>query len=146
LFNHESPLRPARFVTQKVVRGAYRISKGSTETLALGDLSVVRDWGWAPNYVEAMWLMLQAEKAADFVIATGVSHSLQAFVAHAFAHFDLDWRQHVRHDEQLIRPNEIRWSQGNPAKAQHELGWRATHTMHAVVTALCKAQCDRAQH
>jgi GDPmannose 4,6-dehydratase len=139
LFNHESPLRPARFVTQKVVRSAYRISQGSTETLTLGDLGVVRDWGWAPNYVEAMWLMLQAEQADDFVIATGESHALQDFVAHAFSYFDLDWRQHVKHDDRLMRPNEIRWSQGNPAKAQSVLGWRATHAMHSVVTSLCLA-------
>lgn len=140
LFNHESPLRPARFVTQKVVRSAYRISQGSTETLTLGDLGVVRDWGWAPNYVEAMWMMLQADRADDFVIATGEPHPLQEFVAHAFSCFDLDWRRHVRHDEQLIRPNEIRWSQGNPQKAHQVLGWRATHRMHDVVRSLCESQ------
>jgi GDPmannose 4,6-dehydratase len=140
LFNHESELRPARFVTQKVVQSAYRISRGSKEKLALGELTMSRDWGWAPEYVDAMWRMLQAEKADDFVIATGEANSLQDFVAQSFGSFGLNWDEHVQHDDQLKRPNEIPWSQGNPEKAQRVLGWRADKKMRDVVTALCSAQ------
>jgi len=137
LFNHESELRPERFVTQKVVRAAARIAKGSTEKLTLGDLSISRDWGWAPEYVEAMWLMLQADQADDFVIATGEANSLKDFVAQAFACFGLDWTEHVLHDEQLMRPNEIALSQGNPDKAHQILGWKASKHMRDVVKILC---------
>ncbi len=137
LFNHESELRPERFVTQKVVRAAARIAKGSTEKLTLGDLSISRDWGWAPEYVEAMWLILQADQADDFVIATGEANSLKDFVAQAFACFGLDWTEHVLHDEQLMRPNEIALSQGNPDKAHQILGWKASKHMRDVVKILC---------
>ena len=137
LFNHESELRPERFVTQKVVRAAYRIAQGSTEKLTLGALCISRDWGWAPEYVEAMWLMLQAEQADDFVIATGQANSLKDFVAQAFACYGLEWNQYVVHDDQLMRPNENAWSQGNPAKAKQLLGWQATKKMNDVVKILC---------
>jgi GDPmannose 4,6-dehydratase len=140
LFNHESELRPARFVTQKVVQSAYRISRGSKEKLTLGDLTMLRDWGWAPEYVDAMWRMLQAEKADDFVIATGEANSLQDFVAQSFSFFGLNWKEYVQYDDQLKRPNEIPWSQGNPEKALRVLGWRADKKMGDVVTALCSAQ------
>jgi GDPmannose 4,6-dehydratase len=140
LFNHESELRPERFVTQKVVRAAYRISQGSAEILTLGDLSISRDWGWAPEYVEAMWLMLQAEQAEDFVIATGQAHSLKDFVAQTFACYGLDWTQYVVHDDQLMRPNENAWSQGSPDKAQRLLGWKAKKHMGDVIVILCDAQ------
>jgi GDPmannose 4,6-dehydratase len=140
LFNHESELRPERFVTQKVVRAAYRISQGSAEILTLGDLSISRDWGWAPEYVEAMWLMLQAEQAEDFVIATGQAHSLKDFVAQTFACYGLDWSEHVVHDDQLMRPNENAWSQGSPDKAQRLLGWKAKKHMGDVIKILCDAQ------
>ncbi len=139
LFNHESELRPARFVTQKVVQAACRISRGSAEKLPLGDLSVSRDWGWAPEYVEAMWRMLQADHPDDFVIATGEANSLKDFVREAFSYFGLDWTRHVEHDNQLMRPNEIPWSQGNPQKAEQVLGWRAHKRMREVVCALCRA-------
>jgi GDPmannose 4,6-dehydratase len=140
LFNHESPIRPARFVTQKVVRSAYRISQGSNETLNLGDLSMFRDWGWAPEYVDAMWRMLQVDTAEDFVIATGEANSLQDFVAKAFECFDLDWKQHVVQDQQLMRPNEIPWSQGNPEKADSLLGWAAGKKMGEVIRNLAATQ------
>jgi GDPmannose 4,6-dehydratase len=140
LFNHESELRPARFVTQKVVQSAYRISRGSKEKLTLGDLTMLRDWGWAPEYVDAMWRMLQAEKADDFVIATGEANSLQDFVAQSFSFFGLNWKEYVQYDDQLKRPNEIPWSQGNPEKALRVLDWRADKKMGDVVTALCSAQ------
>lgn len=140
LFNHESELRPARFVTQKVVQTAYRISCGSTEKLTLGDLSISRDWGWAPEYVEAMWRILQADHANDFVIATGEANSLKDFVDQVFSYFGLDWTQHVLHDDQFLRPNEIPWSQGNPDKAHKILGWQASKRMGDVIKILCEAQ------
>lgn len=140
LFNHESELRPARFVTQKVVQAAYRISRGSQEKLVLGDLSMSRDWGWSPEYVQAMWQILQADQADDFVIATGEANSLQDFVEQAFACFDLDWIEHVQHSDQLKRPNEIPWSQGNPEKAHKVLDWHASKRMRDVVKILCDAQ------
>ena len=139
LFNHESELRPERFVTQKVVRAAHRIAQGSTEKLTLGALCISRDWGWAPEYVEAMWLMLQAEQANDFVIATGQTNSLKDFVAQVFTCFGLEWTEHVLHDDQLMRPNEIAWSQGNPEKAQQLLGWQATKRMSDVIKILCSS-------
>ena len=137
LFNHESELRPERFVTQKVVRAAYRIARGSAEKLTLGDLRISRDWGWAPEYVEAMWRILQADHADDFVIATGEANSLKDFVDQSFACFGLDWTAHVLHDDQLMRPNEIAWSQGNPEKARELLGWQASKRMRDVVKMLC---------
>ena len=140
LFNHESELRPARFVTQKVVQAAYRISRGSPEKLTLGDLSMTRDWGWAPEYVNAMWRILQADRADDFVIATGEANSLQNFVQQAFACYGLDWIEHVRHSDQLKRPNEIPWSQGNPEKAHKVLEWHASKRMRDVVKILCNSQ------
>jgi len=125
LFNHESQLRPERFVTQKIVAAARRIAAGSSETLRLGRLDIARDWGWAAEYVEAMWLMLQQDRPQDFVVATGRSFTLEAFVEAAFAHFALDWRQHVVHDEKLFRPTDIQLSRANPAKAKRVLGWEA---------------------
>lgn len=118
LFNHESALRPERFVTKKIVAAACRIARGSREKLTLGDLSIKRDWGWAPEYVEAMWRMLQADELADFVIATGEHRSLQDFVQLAFSILDLDWRDHVAFDPDLIRPSEIRSGAGKPVKGR----------------------------
>jgi GDPmannose 4,6-dehydratase len=143
LFNHESGLRLERFVTQKVVRAAYRISQGSKEVLTLGALNISRDWGWATEYVEAMWLMLQAEKADDFIIATGQTNSLKDFVAQTFAYFGLEWTEHVQHDDQLMRPNEIAWSQGCPDKAKQLLGWKAESRMSDVIKKLCAIEHDR---
>jgi GDPmannose 4,6-dehydratase len=140
LFNHESELRPSRFVTQKVVHAAYRISLGSKETLNLGDLSIVRDWGWAPEYADAMWRILQADQASDYVVATGESNSLQEFVKQSFASFGLDWSNHVLCNEQFVRPNEIPWSQGSPNKALTELGWKATKRMRDVIQILADSQ------
>jgi GDPmannose 4,6-dehydratase len=143
LFNHESDLRPARFVTQKIVQGAYQISRGSREKLILGDLTIRRDWGWAPEYVDAMWRILQAEKAEDFVIATGESHSLQEFVGAVFSRFGLDWSEHVVYDASLIRPNEIASSAADATHAALTLGWQASCNMHAVVTHLVDARIAR---
>ena len=133
LFNHESPLRPERFVTQKIVRAACRIAAGADEKLRLGNLDIYRDWGWAPEYVDAMWRMLQQDDPADLVIATGRSVSLEYFVSVAFAHFDLDWRQHVQQDRALLRPSDIKYGAANPALANKQLGWKATMDVDRVV-------------
>lgn len=139
LFNHESPLRPERFVTQKIVRAACRIANGSRESLLLGNLDVHRDWGWAPEYVEVMWTMLQQEQAQDFVIATGRSVSLEYFVARAFESVGLDWRRHVRLDSTLLRPSDIRYGSADPSRASHLLGWQAKRQVDDVIDAMCRA-------
>ena len=136
LFNHESPLRPKRFVTRKIVAAAARIAAGSGETLRLGNIDVARDWGYAPQYVEAMWHMLQREVPEDFVIATGTTITLQEFVAEAFAALGLDWRAHVVVDPELFRPADIAVSRANPAKAARELGWKATMSPADVARAM----------
>lgn len=128
-FNHESCLRPERFVTQKVVAAARRIQEGSDERLRLGRLDVVRDWGWAREYVEAMWLMLQQPEPSDYVLATGEPHRLEEFVQTVFELLDLDWTRHVEIDPALMRPSELDWSQGDPSKAERLLKWRAIHRM-----------------
>jgi GDPmannose 4,6-dehydratase len=133
LFNHESPLRPARFVTRKIISAACRIANGSTEKLELGKLNIVRDWGWAPEYVEAMWLMLQHDRADDFIIATGEANSLEEFVRCAFDALGLNWRDHVVSNSGLFRPTDLFWSQGNPAKAERLLGWKPSSTMKEVI-------------
>jgi GDPmannose 4,6-dehydratase len=139
LFNHESPLRAERFVTQKVVRAACRIAAGSHETLSLGNLDIHRDWGWAPEYVEVMWLMLQQQQMQDFVIATGASESLEYFVSRAFSHFELDWKRHVRTDSALLRPSDIRFGAADPALARKVLGWQAQTQIDGVITGMCEA-------
>ena len=140
LFNHESPLRPARFVTRKVVSAACRIAGGSGERLRLGNVEIERDWGWAPEYVRAMWLMLQQDRPADYVIASGRAHSLQHFVELAFAEVGLDWRDHVEVDESLRRPTDIAHSRGQPAKAAKELGWQASLGIGDVIRQMVRAE------
>ena len=142
LFNHESPLRPERFVTKKIVAAACRIAAGSREKLHLGNMAIQRDWGWAPEYVEAMWLMLQQDVPEDFVIATGESHSLEEFVEKAFSCVGLDWRAHVVIDPELMRPADITAGRGNPAKANAKLGWKASNKMPDVVRLMVKAQLE----
>jgi GDPmannose 4,6-dehydratase len=132
LFNHDSPLRPERFVTQKIVRSACRIANGSYEKLKLGNIQIARDWGWAPEYVEAMWMILQQEKADDFVIATGETNRLEDFVVEVFRCVGLDWRDHVESDASLLRPSEIMVSRANPEKSARLLGWQATYVMKDV--------------
>lgn len=133
LFNHESPLRDERFVTKKIVAAACRIASGSNEQLHLGDLSMQRDWGWAPEYVEAMWLMLQQDSPEDFVIATGQTEPLAAFVEQAFHCLGLEWQEHVHADASLRRPLDIPRSCANPDKALKQLGWHARSAMRDVV-------------
>lgn len=133
LFNHESHLRPSRFVTQKVISTAKRIAEGSNEKLELGRLDISRDWGWAPEYVEAMWLMLQQSVPEDFVIATGETNTLQSFVAESFAQLGLDWEDHVLQNEEFMRPTDLLVSVGNPSKAELQMGWKAKSKMIDVV-------------
>ncbi len=140
LFNHESPLRPARFVTRKVVASATRIAAGSKERLTLGNLSIRRDWGWAPEYVDAMWRMMQLDQPEDLVIATGQANSLEDFVATAFSQLGLDWRDHVDIDKALFRPSEIQCGVGDASRAQKILGWQAQKRMLDVVAAMIDAE------
>jgi len=123
LFNHESPRRGATFVTRKITRGIAAILAGTTRTLHLGNLDATRDWGYAPEYVEAMWLMLQQERPDDYVIATGESHSIREFVELAFGLVGLDWREHVEVDAKHFRPIEVNALQGDASKARNALGW-----------------------
>ncbi|HEY9297913.1 MAG TPA: GDP-mannose 4,6-dehydratase, partial [Phormidium sp.] len=129
LFNHDSPLRPKRFVTQKIVAAANQIAQGKLEKLLLGDISIQRDWGWAPEYVQAMYLMLQQKQPDDYAIATGETHKLEDFVAEVFAYLSLDWREHIIIDRSLFRPTDIAISRGNPAKAKQQLDWQAKYKM-----------------
>lgn len=132
LFNHESPLRPERFVTQKIVAAACRIANGSKEILSLGNIDIARDWGWAPDYVEAMWLMLQQNNADDYVIATGKTHKLSEFIRIVFNTLNLDWHNYVRTDSSFFRPTDIVEGHANPSKAKHQLGWEARFKMEDV--------------
>ena len=133
LFNHESPLRPERFVTRKIIETSKRIAKGSSEKLILGRLDISRDWGWAPEYVEAMWLMLQQDKPDDFIVGTGESNQLKDFVSKAFALQGLNWEEHVIQDVSLFRPSDIALSKANPSKAFEKLGWIAKTKLDGVI-------------
>jgi GDPmannose 4,6-dehydratase len=126
LFNHESPLRPERFVTQKIVLAVKRIAQGSNEKLKLGRLDIARDWGWAPEYVEAMWRMLQQNQAQDYVIATGTTMTLKDFVKTAFDEAGLNWRDYVIQDPSLYRPTDLAIGRADPSKAEKMLYWQAS--------------------
>ncbi|WP_448599990.1 GDP-mannose 4,6-dehydratase [Thermoleptolyngbya sp.] len=139
LSNHESPLRPKRFVTQKIVSAAVAIARGEQTGLRLGNISIQRDWGWAPDYVEAMYLMLQQDQPEDFVIATGHTASLEDFVAAVFAHVGLDWREYVQADASLLRPSDIAISRNSPQKAKEKLGWQAQYLMPDVARKMVDA-------
>jgi GDPmannose 4,6-dehydratase len=143
LFNHESPLRPRRFVTRKIVEAAYKIHSGLESHVTLGNLDISRDWGWAPDYVEAMWLLLQRDSPLDVVIATGRTVSLKYFVKSAFAYFDLEWENHVFQDQAFLRPSDIEYSAANIALASTELGWAARHSVDDVVRNMCMAESER---
>jgi GDPmannose 4,6-dehydratase len=133
LFNHESSLRPSRFVTKKIVIEACKIAKTKKGNLSLGALDISRDWGWADEYIEAMWLMLQQENPEDFVIATGDTYSLQDFVQVTFDYLGLDWKDWVLFDNKFHRPSDIVLSVANPSKAREKLGWTAKIKMPEVV-------------
>ncbi len=124
LFNHESPRRGETFVTRKITRAATRIKLGLQEKLFLGNLDAKRDWGFAGDYVEGMWRMLQAERADDYVLATGETHSIREFLEIAFSALDLDWTKYVEHDPRYVRPSEVDLLLGDPTRARVELGWQ----------------------
>jgi len=133
LFNHESPLRPERYVSQKIISAVKRIKAGSNELLQLGRMDISRDWGWAPEYVEAMWLMLQQKEPSDFVIATGKTYSLENFVETAFSKVDLDWKKYVKHSDEFLRPTDLIVSRADPSKAREILKWEAKLDMPKVI-------------
>ncbi|WP_406859652.1 GDP-mannose 4,6-dehydratase [Streptomyces sp. HUAS MG47] len=124
LFNHESPRRGETFVTRKIARAAARIARGEQEFLYLGNLEARRDWGYALEYVDAMWRMLQCDQPDDYVVATGTSHSVRDFLGFCFEHAGLDWEKHVRFDERYLRPSEVPDLIGDATKARRELGWQ----------------------
>lgn len=139
LCNHESPLRPSRFVTQKIIKGAYEASKNKKEKLHLGNIDIYRDWGWAPEYVEVMWLMLQQPNPDNFLIATGRTVSLKHFIEKAFEYRGLDWEDHVMVDPTLLRPSDIRYGSANPKKALDTLGWSAQYDVDDVIVFMSEA-------
>lgn len=140
LFNHDSPLRPERFVTRKVAIAAAEIAAGKRSRVSFGNLQLSRDWGYAPEYVEAIWMMMQREQPDDFVIATGESHTIEELVSAAFAEVGLDWRNHVDIDRSLYRPTDIGYSRGNPEKARRVLGWQARTKFRELVKILVDAE------
>ncbi len=143
LFNHESPRRGLEFVTRKVTDGVARIKLGLAETLSLGNLDAQRDWGFAGDYVRAMWLMMQQPDADDYVIATGVSHSVRDLVETAFGHVGLEWQRHVRLDPNLIRPAEVDHLIGDATKARKVLGWTPSVPFQALVKMMVDADLER---
>jgi GDPmannose 4,6-dehydratase len=145
LFNHESPRRGETFVTRKITRAAARIKLGFEEFLYLGNLDAKRDWGYAPEYVEGMWRMLQTETPDDYVLATNETHSVREFVEKAFSHVDLDWKKYVRHDERYERPAEVDLLVGNPAKAKKRLGWEPKVRFDELVRIMVDADLAMAQ-
>jgi GDPmannose 4,6-dehydratase len=143
LFNHESPRRGLEFVTRKVTDGVARIKLGVSDSLALGNLDAKRDWGFSGDYVRAMWLMLQQDRADDYVIATGESHSVQHLVELAFGHVGLDWKKYVRLDPRFLRPAEVDHLIGDPAKARAALGWTPDVDFTGLVRMMVDADLER---
>ena len=143
LFNHESPRRGLEFVTRKVTDAAARIKHGLDDKLRLGNLDARRDWGFAGDYVKAMWLMLQQEEPRDYVVATGETYSVQDLVSTAFEHAGLDWREHVMLDERFVRPAEVDLLIGSPARARDEMGWEPEVGFKQLVTMMVDADLER---
>jgi GDPmannose 4,6-dehydratase len=139
LFNHESPRRGETFVTRKITRAVARIKAGIQEKLYLGNLDAKRDWGYAPEFVEGMWLMLQQDEPDDYVLATGEAHTPQEFCELAFAHVDLDWAAHVEVDLKYLRPAEVDYLLGDAAKAKQVLGWEARTKFPELVKLMVEA-------
>jgi GDPmannose 4,6-dehydratase len=142
LFNHESPRRGETFVTRKISRGIARILAGKEECIFLGNLDARRDWGYAPEYVEAMWLVLQQREPDDYVIATGESHSVREFVQEAFSIVGLDWQNHVRFDSRYVRPTEVDHLLGDASKAQRKLGWQPKTTFRELVRKMVESDLE----
>lgn len=139
LFNHESPQRSGAFVTRKITKGATRIKLGLQDSLLLGDLGAKRDWGYAGDYVEAMWLMLQQDRARDFVIASGEVHSVEEFVEKAFSLLELDWREYVKYSLQDSRPSEVNILCGDSSKIKQELGWKPRVSFEELIKLMVEA-------
>lgn len=146
LFNHESPRRGETFVTRKITRAATRIKVGLQDRLYLGNLDAKRDWGYAKDYVEMMWLMLQQDEPDDYVVATGETHSVREFVQETFAALDLDWEEHVSYDERYERPAEVDLLIGDPAKARAQLGWEPKVRFQELVKIMVEADLKLAEH
>ena len=142
LFNHESPRRGETFVTRKIVRAIARIKAGLEDKIYLGNLDVSRDWGYSPEYVEAMWTMVQQEEPADYVIGTGDSHTVREFVEDAFGYAGLDWRSHVETDDRYFRPTDVVHLQAESSKAREELGWSPRVGFHEVVRIMVDAELE----
>src|SRR5260370_30114172 len=145
LFNHESPRRGREFVTRKVTDGVAGIKRGLQKELRLGNLDAQRDWGYAVDYVKAMWMMLQQDQPGDFVIATGETHSVRDFVAAAFACVDLNWQDYVVLDPALVRPAEVDVLVGDASKARRVLGWQPTVTFNELVRYMVEADLSLVQ-
>jgi GDPmannose 4,6-dehydratase len=143
LFNHESPLRPNRYVTQKIVSTACRIANGIEKNLILGNIDIKRDWGWAPDYVDAMWRMMNLDEPQDFVIATGQSNTLKDFVSTVFSELDMNWEDYVVQNQDLLRPSEIMNISANPSKAEELLSWKAKCRMKDVSSNMIKHQLKK---
>jgi GDPmannose 4,6-dehydratase len=143
LFNHESPRRGLEFVTRKVTDAVARIKLGLDDSVGLGNLDAQRDWGYAGDYVRAMWLMLQQDRADDFVIATGQTHSVRDLAKVAFGHAGLDWEKHVKIDPRFLRPAEVDLLIGDPSKAKRQLGWKPEVDFHALVKMMVDADIER---
>jgi len=143
LFNHESPRRGLEFVTRKVTDGVARIELGLTDHLAMGNLDAKRDWGFAGDYVEAMWRMLQQDEPDDYVVATGVTHTVERLVELAFGHVGREWRDHVRIDERFVRPAEVDLLIGDPTKAREALGWQPTVSFEEMIAMMVDADIAR---
>ncbi len=138
-YNHESPRRGESFVTRKITLGAAAISQGRQSELVLGALDARRDWGFAPEYVEAMWMMLQHDQADDYVLATGVSHSIEDFLEAAFRVVNLNWRDHVKQDDRYRRPAEVSQLIGDASKAKEQLGWQTNYNLEQIATAMVES-------
>ena len=138
LFNHESSLRPKTFVTQKIINAAKNISMGNITSLKLGNLNVIRDWGWAPEYVEAMQLIANAKVIKDHVICTGEGNSLEKFIEKVFMSYNLNWEEHVEIDNSLFRPCDIKQNYGNPDPLFNDLGWKAKERLDSIIEKLIK--------
>ena len=145
LFNHESPRRGETFVTRKITRAVARIKFGMDECLYLGNLDARRDWGYAPEYVEGMWRIIQADSPGDYVLATNETHSVREFIELAFSHVDLDWKQYVRYDKRYERPAEVDLLIGNPAKAKKLLGWEPRVRFPELVRIMVEADLEMAK-
>jgi GDPmannose 4,6-dehydratase len=139
LYNHESPRRGENFVTQKIVRGAVAIAKGKSDCLELGNLDIERDWGYAPDYVLGMWLMLQQETSSDYILATSTPHKLSEFLETAFQYFDLDYKKYIWVNKKFIRPNEPQRLCGDSSKAQKILNWKPSLSFKELIHEMCKS-------